>query len=109
MNESALTDFDPDAVFVSAATVSRWKKAVVFGFVGMRIYPGTPLYRFAKSRGEISAETNLLEPVFYISRDIDKKTFNRNGVTGAPGELASSRQKLSRERKSIHQAAGTWG
>ena len=48
-------------------------RAVIFFFVGIRIYPRTALYDIALSEGKITAATNLLEPVYYESDDIDRK------------------------------------
>lgn len=39
----------------------------VIAMAGIRMYPGTPLYRQALAEGLIARETSLLEPVFYIS------------------------------------------
>jgi radical SAM superfamily enzyme len=39
----------------------------VIAMNGIRIYPGTPLHHRAIEEGYISAETSLLEPLFYIS------------------------------------------
>ena len=41
--------------------------AVIFGLVGMRIFPGTPLADRARREGRISAAQDLLEPVYYLS------------------------------------------
>lgn len=45
-------------------------KAVFFFFCGVRIYPGTELYTMAVSKGHLSPETDLLEPVFYHANAI---------------------------------------
>ncbi|MBT0652388.1 lipid biosynthesis B12-binding/radical SAM protein [Geomobilimonas luticola] len=42
----------------------------VIAMTGIRIFPGTPLYRQALEEGVITPETSLLEPVFYISSAI---------------------------------------
>jgi radical SAM superfamily enzyme YgiQ (UPF0313 family) len=44
--------------------------AVIFGLAGMRIYPGTTLQQRALQEGRITAQTNLLEPVYYLSPHI---------------------------------------
>jgi hypothetical protein len=48
-------------------------KAVVFAFLGMRIYPRTRLHDLAKQQGVVSPEDNLLEPRFYISPQLDRQ------------------------------------
>ena len=39
----------------------------IIAMTGIRIFPGTPLFHRALAEGVITAETSLLEPVFYIS------------------------------------------
>lgn len=51
----------------------RLKKTAIFPFIGMRLYPGTPLYDRALAEGIITARTNLLTPFFYITPDISKE------------------------------------
>jgi radical SAM superfamily enzyme YgiQ (UPF0313 family) len=41
--------------------------AVFMAVVGMRVYPGTELFQRAFSEGLVSASTNLLQPVYYLS------------------------------------------
>lgn len=45
----------------------RLKKTVHFPFVGMRVYPGTPLFQRAIAEGVIKTDTDLLPPFFYIN------------------------------------------
>ena len=47
------------------------KRTVYFPFVGMRIYPGTPLREIAVREGVISADDQLVEPKYYISDKFD--------------------------------------
>lgn len=47
------------------------KYSVFFPYIGMRIYPGTPLQRMAIADGKISAEDTLLEPTYYLSDDFN--------------------------------------
>jgi len=51
----------------------RLVKTVHFPFVGMRIYPGTPLHRRALSEQVIEAGDDLLKPVFYVSSALSEK------------------------------------
>ncbi len=48
------------------------KGAVVFGFVGIRILPHTPIYLRAIADGILSADDDLLYPKYYISPDIEQ-------------------------------------
>lgn len=65
----------------SAATITesldnseKLKQTVFFFFIGIRIYPQTTLYDIAMHEGKITADTNLLEPIFYKADDIDRQT-----------------------------------
>jgi len=48
--------------------------SVFFPFVGMRIYPGTKLQEYAIHEGIISKDDNLLEPKYYLSKDVNYDT-----------------------------------
>lgn len=74
-------------------------KAVFFFFCGVRIYPGTELYTMAVSKGQLSPETDLLEPVFYhtnaissaeIEEIIKERAAGRpNWVVGSGGDITN--------------------
>lgn len=51
--------------------VSRLKHCVVFGSIGVRIFPHTAMYERALTENFITQATSLLEPIFYFSGDID--------------------------------------
>ncbi len=54
-----------------------------FPFVGMRIYPRTRLQQLAINDGTISADDDLLEPRYYISKHVDLSTLQtRADATG---------------------------
>jgi hypothetical protein len=40
-------------------------------FTGVRVYPGTRLWEIAVREGFVAADTNPLEPVWYVSEDLD--------------------------------------
>jgi len=48
--------------------------SVFFPFVGMRIYPNTKLQEYSIQEGVISKDDNLLEPKYYISKDVNYDT-----------------------------------
>ncbi|HBG05067.1 MAG: B12-binding domain-containing radical SAM protein [Geobacteraceae bacterium GWC2_58_44] len=54
----------------SFALMDQLAPTAVIAMTGIRIFPGTPLYRRAISDGIITGEASLLEPVFYISPQI---------------------------------------
>ncbi len=63
-----------DTVTESLNNIENFKKTVLFFFFGIRIYPNTTLYTIALNEGKITADTNLLEPVFYQADNIDRET-----------------------------------
>jgi radical SAM superfamily enzyme YgiQ (UPF0313 family) len=48
--------------------------SVFFPFIGMRIYPNTRLFEIAKSEGKIKIESSHLDPIYYISDQINLDT-----------------------------------
>lgn len=72
------------------------EKAALFFFCGMRIYPGTELYRIALKEGQVDPGRSILDPVFYrspmigpeeIVDQLQAKAGGRiNWVTGSGGE-----------------------
>ncbi len=62
---------DESTVINSLENAAELEKTVLFFYFGMRIYPLTPLYKIALSQGQISETTDLLEPVFYRSPEVD--------------------------------------
>lgn len=52
---------------------ARWRLErgdAVYVTVGLRIYPGTTLHRIAIAEGVVPADSSLLDPAFYFSREI---------------------------------------
>lgn len=47
------------------------ERSVFFPFIGMRIYPGTRLHEIALQEGVVQQNDPLLEPVYYVSENID--------------------------------------
>ena len=82
---------------------------VLFPFVGMRIYPGTLLRKYAIRDGFVSADDPLLEPRYYISPDFDEATLReRARRTGKawvfPGDIPEQEIqafKLKRKKKGL--------
>jgi len=46
-------------------------RSVFFPFIGMRIYPGTKLHEIAIAEKIVDESDPILEPVYYVSKDID--------------------------------------
>ena len=86
----------PQTLKETLTRVGSLKKAALFFFCGMRIYPGTGLYEIAVNEGQIKKGRSILEPVFYRSPLIDSAEIVRrirqaagdriNWVIGAGGE-----------------------
>lgn len=53
---------------------------VFFTFVGMRIYPGTKLQEHAIREGVISKDDDLLEPKYYLSKDVNYDTLKERAL-----------------------------
>ena len=74
------TDETLDETFGNSKKINR---SVFFPFIGMRIYPGTRLHKIAISEKIIAKEDDLLEPVYYVSKDINIETLKtRARATG---------------------------
>jgi len=58
-------------VMESFALMDEVEPTAVIGMTGIRIFPGTSLYRKAIEDGILTADTPLLDPVFYISPDME--------------------------------------
>jgi radical SAM superfamily enzyme YgiQ (UPF0313 family) len=56
-----------ETVLESFALMDELQPTAVITMTGIRIYPGTSIYRTALAEGVITPSTDLLEPVFYIS------------------------------------------
>jgi radical SAM superfamily enzyme YgiQ (UPF0313 family) len=59
-----------ETVMESFSLMDEVAPTAVIGMTGIRIYPGTPLHRLALEENVVDAETDLLEPLFYVSEDV---------------------------------------
>ena len=57
----------PDTVRESVALLEEYQPLLVNLTVGVRIYPGLPLYRLALEEGLLTPQDNLLWPRFYLA------------------------------------------
>ena len=64
------------------SNLERLKQCVIFGFSGIRLFPGTPLYERALDEGTLTRSENLLRPFYYFSQSIDRKNMERR-IKGA--------------------------
>ena len=56
------------------------ENTVFFTFVGMRIYPGTKLQQYAIKEGVIDKDDDLLEPKYYLSKDVNYDTLKERAL-----------------------------
>lgn len=61
----------PETLDQTLTRLTTLKKTAIFFYLGMRIYPGTPLYDLAIRSGQINENQSLLDPVFYHSPAIE--------------------------------------
>lgn len=72
-----------DTVNESFENSKRIENTVFFPFIGMRIYPGTVLHKIALDKGFIEPDDKLLEPVYYVSPEVNYETLkSRAELTG---------------------------
>ena len=64
----------PTTITESLDRLEQFERTVFFFFIGIRIYPHTALYDIALAEGKITADTDMLEPVFYLSDTVDRQT-----------------------------------
>jgi len=67
--------------------IDNLEKAVFFFFCGVRVYPHTALYDVALREGQITAEQNILSPVFYRSPAITAQEIMQTVENHANGRL----------------------
>lgn len=70
----------------SFALMDEVSPTAIIAMTGIRVFPGTAIHRQALAEGVSSADTPLLEPVFYISPGI------RETLCGIVTELATQRR-----------------
>jgi len=63
-----------DTLRETLTNADRLEKTVFFIFNGIRLYPHTSLYNLAIKEGQIEPRCDLLEPVFYWSPSLPRKT-----------------------------------
>jgi lipid biosynthesis B12-binding/radical SAM protein len=62
-----------ETVAEGIANLKSLKRTAIFVFMGIRILPGTGLEKVALQDGLIRAGQSLLEPVYYVSPNVDRK------------------------------------
>ena len=59
------------------ANIEALDGCVVFGSIGVRVFPHTKMYDQALKENIITNETNLLDPVFYFSQELDQNWMHK--------------------------------
>ncbi len=78
------------------------KRAALFVFLGIRILPNTPLKKKAEQEGLVTPEQNYLNPIFYISPNVEKtwleqtlkKTFSKMRQVVFPPDALEDKLRL---------------
>lgn len=89
----------------------RLPPCVLFPFVGMRIYPGTPLQARAIREGIVQADNDLLAPAFYCSSDVHIEELRERAVASSRRWVFSDENHAAamlkiRQRK--HRSGPLW-
>lgn len=63
--------------------MERLKPRAVIAMLGVRIYPETPLHALAIKDGGVASGASLLEPSFYISKEVESSLLPRVGEYAA--------------------------
>lgn len=61
-----------ETVLEGIENIRNLEQTANFMFMGIRILPGTGLMKIAEREGLITRETDIIEPIYYISKDLDR-------------------------------------
>ena len=67
--------------------LEKLHQCIVFAYVGIRVLPGTRLFRQAKDEGIISADTDIINPVFYYTPAVDRQFIDTELRLGFKGKM----------------------
>lgn len=67
--------------------ISKLENCVVFGSIGVRIFPHTSIYDRALKANVINEGTNLLEPLFYFSPNVEPQFIHEEIVKSFNGRI----------------------
>lgn len=102
------TEATVEQTFVNA---ERLPPTVLFPFVGMRIYPGTPLQAQAIAEGVITAEDDLLRPAFYTAAGVNLSGLKARAATSARRWVFSDEdhaEAMLKIRQRKHRSGPLW-
>ena len=91
------------------------RRSVFFSYIGMRLYPHTPLYECVIKEGTVSKETDLLSPYFYVTPHVSKERifemlteFNNQRKNWIIGESTPDLVKIIHDLRTIGVAGPLW-
>jgi radical SAM superfamily enzyme YgiQ (UPF0313 family) len=91
------------------------KRTVFFTYIGMRLYPDTPLHNYALKEGVVSENTDLLQPFFYVTPHVSRERigemltdFNSRKKNWVIGESTPELVKIIGDLRSIGVAGPLW-
>jgi hypothetical protein len=67
--------------------IAGLSSGVVFGFSGIRVYPGTPLHAQAVTEGVLEVTDDLFKPVYYTAPGLDKAWMDRTVTDAWAGRI----------------------
>lgn len=62
--------------------IEQLQNCVVFGSIGVRVFPDTPIYRRTLAEGLIDEQTDITAPYFYFSTHLDRERLHRQILEG---------------------------
>jgi len=69
------------------ANIEKLMNCVVFGFIGIRILPGTGIFERAVEDAVIDAHESLLAPQFYYSPEISREKIEKSLKSSFDGRI----------------------
>ncbi len=71
-----------ESVLEGIQNVRNLEQTANFMFMGIRILPGTGLMKIAQREGLVTAETDIVEPIYYISKALDRDWLEKTLTDG---------------------------
>ena len=93
----------------------RLKNTTIMAFVGMRIYPGTPLFTQAVAEGIIQADADLLAPAYYLAPGLTEemiftklRAFSQRSPSWVAGDPPPGYQEVIKRLRKRGVAGPLW-
>ena len=72
----------PETVSQGIENIRALQQTANFMFMGIRILPGTALMTQAQKEGLVTAETDIVEPIYYIAKGLDRSWLEKTLTDG---------------------------